>query len=268
MKFGGLGRSFGRLGSYGAAGEAAFDPSTVSPSMWLDPSDLTSLFQDDAGTTPVAANNDPVGKCNDKSGNGNHIAQATAGARPLYMTGSGLHWIDFDGVDNFLDQVTLIEAVLTSTTFDMVVAAQADEVTTNAADATFYDNDCIWSHGANGEIGLAFKSTGKILLGNNDGSIDVAEDDYTIGTPFVCHIRHDGAGNISLTLNSRTTVTVASGTTSGFAGRILRFGVRYNATAPFTDLRLYGVIAKQTLFTAGELTSVKAYLAAKAGVTL
>lgn len=39
---------------------------------WYDPSDLTTLFQDAAGTTPVTAVEQPVGLMLDKSGRGNH----------------------------------------------------------------------------------------------------------------------------------------------------------------------------------------------------
>ncbi len=49
---------------------------------WYDPSDLTTLFQDSAGTTPVTAVEQPVGLMKDKSGRGNHAFQATAGNRP------------------------------------------------------------------------------------------------------------------------------------------------------------------------------------------
>jgi len=48
---------------------------------WYDPSDLTTLFQDSAGTTPVTAVEQPVGKMLDLSGNGNHASQATTTKR-------------------------------------------------------------------------------------------------------------------------------------------------------------------------------------------
>jgi len=56
---------------------------------WYDPSDLTTLFQDSAGTTPVAVpgtvadSANPVGLIQDKSGGGRHASQATSTARPL-----------------------------------------------------------------------------------------------------------------------------------------------------------------------------------------
>jgi hypothetical protein len=51
---------------------------------WYDPSDLNTLFQDSAGTTPVTAAGQPVGRILDKSGRGNHATQTTAGSRPIY----------------------------------------------------------------------------------------------------------------------------------------------------------------------------------------
>ncbi len=53
------------------------------PGVWYDPSDLSTLFQDSAGTTPVTAVEQPVGRILDKSGRGNHATQATPTKRPV-----------------------------------------------------------------------------------------------------------------------------------------------------------------------------------------
>lgn len=53
------------------------------PGVWYDPSDLSTLFQDSAGTTPVTAVEQPVGLMLDKSGNCNHATQPTATSRPV-----------------------------------------------------------------------------------------------------------------------------------------------------------------------------------------
>lgn len=50
---------------------------------WYDPSDFSTMFQDAAGTTPVTAVEQPVGKILDKSGRGNHASQTTLAARPV-----------------------------------------------------------------------------------------------------------------------------------------------------------------------------------------
>ena len=51
---------------------------------WYDPSDMSTMFQDSAGTTPVTAVEQPVGRMLDKSGRGNHATQATTTKRPVY----------------------------------------------------------------------------------------------------------------------------------------------------------------------------------------
>ena len=63
---------------------------------------VQSLFQDAAGTTPVTADGDPVGRMLDQSGNGNHATQTVSGSKPVYRTDGVLHWLEFDGVDDFL----------------------------------------------------------------------------------------------------------------------------------------------------------------------
>jgi len=61
---------------------------------WYGPSDLSTLFQDSAGTTPVTTAGQPVGLMLDKSGNDNHAVQATAAARPTYQTGPARATLD------------------------------------------------------------------------------------------------------------------------------------------------------------------------------
>lgn len=50
---------------------------------WYDPSDMITMFQDAAGTTPVTAVEQPVGRILDKSGRGNHATQTTSTSRPV-----------------------------------------------------------------------------------------------------------------------------------------------------------------------------------------
>lgn len=75
--------------SYGvtmlSAGQA-FSPASLfaagEQGAWYDPSNLSTMFQDSAGTTPVTAVEQSVGLILDQSGRGNNATQATAALRP------------------------------------------------------------------------------------------------------------------------------------------------------------------------------------------
>ena len=70
---------------------------------WFDAADITTLFQDAAGTIPVTAVGQPVGRWLDKSGNGNHATQPVAAQRPLYQIDpEGNPNLTFDGSNDFL----------------------------------------------------------------------------------------------------------------------------------------------------------------------
>lgn len=75
-----------RAGHGGAL--APFTPSAISGLQgWWDAKDTTSLFTTSAGSTNVAANDDPVGRWIDLSGNGRNLTQGTDANRPTWHTG-------------------------------------------------------------------------------------------------------------------------------------------------------------------------------------
>lgn len=118
-------------------GEAVFTPASLFASgeqgAWYDPSDLSSMFQDSAGTTPVTAAGQPVGKINDKSGRGNHLTQITAGERPILgQDGGGRYCLEFDGVN---DHLTAGDALDLGTNSLWAVAAAKFDTT---ADGTIF----------------------------------------------------------------------------------------------------------------------------------
>lgn len=71
-----------------ATADGQFNPSSLfasgAPGFLIDATlfNLSSLFQDSAGTTPVTAIEQPVGRALDTSGGGNHFVQTTSAARP------------------------------------------------------------------------------------------------------------------------------------------------------------------------------------------
>lgn len=73
---------------------SAFSPTSLfangEQGAWYDPSDMSTMFQDAAGTTPVTAVEQPVGRILDKSGRGNHATQTTATSRPVLSARANL----------------------------------------------------------------------------------------------------------------------------------------------------------------------------------
>lgn len=81
---------------------AAFVPTSISSlRVWLDFSDLTTLFTDSAGTIAVASDGDVIGKALDKSEQGNHFTQSTTAQKPIWkanlLNGKGvMYQVDVD----------------------------------------------------------------------------------------------------------------------------------------------------------------------------
>ena len=83
--------------------------------VWYDPSDLSTMFQDAAGTIPVTANGQPIGKILDKSGNGNHAVQTVSSKRMIYKTDGTLHWLESDEVDDAIVMPLALSGLTTTT---------------------------------------------------------------------------------------------------------------------------------------------------------
>lgn len=64
---------------------------------WFNPQSLATMFQDAAGTTPVTAVGDPIGRINSVYGTA-YASQGTAGDRPvLGLDGEGYYFVDTTG---------------------------------------------------------------------------------------------------------------------------------------------------------------------------
>ena len=84
---------------------AGFDPSQLDLAWWYDPADLTTLFQDTAGTVPVTADGDPVALVVDKGPHGINLI-ATTGTPGIYRTDGTSHWIETTDGATYSQSVT------------------------------------------------------------------------------------------------------------------------------------------------------------------
>lgn len=94
---------------------------------WYDPSDLSSMFQDAAGTTPAQLEQ-PVGLLLDKSGRGNHASQTTLAARPVLSARYNLLTYT-EQFDNAAWTKLNISAANTTVTTDPLGGTTADVIT-------------------------------------------------------------------------------------------------------------------------------------------
>jgi len=99
---------------------------------WYDPSDFSTMFQDSAGSTPVTAVEQPVGKILDKSGRGNHASQSTAASRPVLSARKNLlqKTEDFSSADWIKTEVSVSMAGAVAT-ITPSITADTHRVTNN-----------------------------------------------------------------------------------------------------------------------------------------
>lgn len=82
-----------------------FDPLTLGPLIWLDASDVATMFIDSAGTVPVVADGDPVGRWANKGtlGAAGDAVQTVSANRPIFREGAtGKPYVDISGIQSLL----------------------------------------------------------------------------------------------------------------------------------------------------------------------
>ncbi len=131
---------------------AAFDPASLSPSLWLKGDGV--LWQDSARATAAVADGDPVGSWDDASGNGRHAQQATSMKRFLLKTGAnGLNALPVlrsDGVDDTLDAIIDATATQTIMLVTKKLSAPSGSSRTVLALAAAADTAQLYTNTANG----------------------------------------------------------------------------------------------------------------------
>ena len=281
-----ISRAISRGISDGLGGSAsAWSPTTLFANSengaWYDPSDLSTLFQDSAGTTPVTSDGDPVGKILDQSGNGNHLTQTTAAARPLYKTSGGLHWLDFDGTDDWLESAAVdLSGTNTASVFAGIRKERASVA--GASDPIFINGDAGTSGGAfaiyaphNGTARDFAWSVDPATGGSQSfRAVDDASYEAPVSGVIGLQVNTAGADNdarLGCRWNGATLSTFSAdasgGTGTGLANETFRVGLQVG-TSDYYDGRIYSLVVTDDTLTVSELASLESYVAGKTGVTL
>ncbi|MBS0371887.1 MAG: hypothetical protein JSS57_22110 [Proteobacteria bacterium] len=234
--------------------------------VWYDPSDLSSMFQDSAGTTPAVVDQ-AVGYIADKSGNGNHAKQSITASKPILRLSGGLYYLQFDGVDDFLvtgnidftatDKMTVVAGVrkLSEAAAGAAVGVGANINTTTSVELTV---------GPNTNKSIAYGSRGTALaytVYTND-AIAVPVSMVLTGQSEIT------TDTCTLRLNGVQVVTSASDQGTGnYGSAAIYIGRRGGTLLPFNG-NLNQLIVRGAATTLVDVQAGEKFVAGKTGVTL
>lgn len=239
---------------------------------FYDPNDLSTMYQDAAGTIPVTAAGQAVGLIRDKSGRNNHAYQTTSASRPILRqnASTGAYYLEFDGTDDFLqtnnidfratDKVSVFAGVTKLADRTQIVAELSPAATAN--NGSFFlvaGTDA----GGNGYTSLARGSFG---ISNNN-----AARNFTYPAPDIAVLsaKHDIAGDLS-SMRRNGVVGIeglADKGTGNFGNYPLFIGRRGGTVFPFNG-HIYGLIGIGKLIPESDAKRIEQGLAKFLGVTL
>lgn len=241
--------------------------------VWYDPSDLTTVFQDSAGTVPGAVDQ-PVGMIKDKSGNGKHATQSVAANRPILRKSGAYYYLEFDGTNDFLvtssinfsgtDKVGIWAGVhkTNDTAYKTIVELSAAPTSTIGT----------FGLGASSLNGDASRRTWTSLLSgsavNNIGGASIYAAAITSVLTAQFDISQSTAANesklyVNDTLTTQT-FNLADAGTGNFSNNPLYIGMRGGTLAPLAG-RLYGLIIRAGLTDQKTLSFMTKWMNSKTG---
>ena len=225
-------------------------PFTGNLFAWFDAAATNTLFQDNAGATPVTADAQSVGKWNDRSGNGNHVTQATGGAKPTYKVAiqSGKPALLYDTGD-YLDSVATLANFPTTI---VGVAKNGSTTGTQRGLVSAYHSILgglrVYMDAANtltGSVGLV-----EVTKANTNKTI-------AAGTPVLFGVQAD-SGNVYTVSDGTVVAAVSLALTTSQIVRV--GGTNDNNTSNLLDGYLCEVLIYTALLNAAELATTVAYL--------
>lgn len=241
-----------------------FDPRALfaggAPGGWWDAGDPATLFADAAGTIPAAVDG-PVGRMADRSGRGNAVAQGAAASRPmLRRDANGRTHLAFDGADDWLGSaaaelrmlgpLTLAVAIRRAVggAYDVWISAQTSAASMNPFELRTDPS------------GMAE------FVASGPGPFQATPSGLTlpVGADRVLTAARTGAA-IDFTVGAQAASGPHGTVPTSDAGCEFRLGARKGSPL-FANGRLYAALAIGRLLTAAEARSLRAHMAASAGV--
>lgn len=231
---------------------------------WYDPSDIATLFQDSAGTMPAVVDQ-PVGRMNDKSGNGLHMFQPTAAMRPILRQAGGLSWLEFDGANDGMETTARLYDPTGSVSllFGYRRTAAGSYPTllsgTSAGGAWSYGNVSYFATATQPNAVVSYDPTGSTPA---PGTVA-----RSVGTDYLWRqIWNRPATTLTLHHNGQLDKSTAGTNTNLYP--VAKNGIGSEGGAYPLNGRIYAMILTSRLLSAAEMSATEAYLATKSGVVL
>ena len=250
-------------------GRRSFNPASLFANNevggWYDPSDLSTMFQDVAGTNPVTASGQTVGLHLDKSGNGNHRYQASADSRPQYVEDGALRYLLYDGVDDFMET----NAVDFTGTDKMTVVAGLRKLTaigTASAVIGFGSNPL------NDEGSFEIQAPGSVSEYQNSSFGTIRRITTTVSFPApdsaVISLLGDISGPLIALRRNGSQLSASTGTqgTGNYGSHKLFFGRRAGTSVP-ANIREHQVIIRGAATDLATIEKAELFVRGKVGIT-
>ncbi len=223
----------------------SLDSGTVGP--FLDPFDMSTLFQDAAGTTPVTASGQPVHLMLDKSGLGLHFS----GVDGVFHEVGDLRFVRFNGSSAYLRC--------------LFTAAQPIDRISAIRQISWTGNDQIFGAGAGGDRCILYQHSATPRVSIYAGTVLAGPTTVAIDETAIITERYDGNSS-RVCKNSDAYITGAAGATVPGG---MTIGASWNG-AQFGNFDFFGCVVKHssTVMTDTQIEEYKAYLAGLTGVTL
>jgi hypothetical protein len=230
---------------------------------WFDPSDLSRMWQDTAGTTPITADGQSVARIDGQRGVVS-LRQSDAARRPLYKTSAGLHWLQFDGTnDNLASAETLNFSAVDVHT--LAIGATKNTAASSGDIGVFGIPSLNGSFAINSPNEDAYQaiSRGTTLRFQNTATIFVPPS-----TNVLVQLAKISAPSLVLRVDGIVRINDTSSQGSGNYGNYLVRVASRSGSDFFFNGNLYFLLMRGALTSGASLDNLEAFAAAKTGVTL
>lgn len=192
---------------------------------------------------------------------GNHASQATASKRPTYQTDGTLHYLSFDGVDDYLEAPIAAQGAVgsdNSTGFGI-------EAISGAANPYLYsgsgDSGILFLlRGGQGLIRPGIRTT--VTTEARNGTANILDTPYVVGQDW-----DRATGGMTGYVNSVDEVSITTTPADKVYGANFAIGGR-GVDVPYWKGKIFGGVIIDRLLSEDERARLDGYLAKKSGVTL